>query len=130
MEPPYSKREQDIFFKELFTRMDKQDSTLQRIEEFTSATKEQATKTNGRVSLLEAENKVLEDTVTTLNKTKDTVTRWGGAIALVCFLLGLAPFMYQLLKDSRRPQVTNETVSLFVEGIQKVLEEQATVEKQ
>lgn len=103
--------------------MDKQDSTLQRIEE-------QTVKTNGRVSLLEAENKVLNGTLDSVNKTKDTVTRWGGAVALVCFLLGLAPFMYQLLKDSRRPQVTNETVSLFVEGIQKVLEEQATVEKQ
>ena len=120
---PYSKREQDHFFKELFWRMDKQDSTLQRIEE-------QTVKTNGRVSLLEAENKVLKGTLDSVNKTKDTVTRWGGAVALVCFLLGLAPFMYQLLKDSRRPQVTNETVSLFVEGIQKVLEEQATVEKQ
>lgn len=110
--------------------MDKQDSTLQRIEESTLATKEQATNTNGRVSLLEAENKILKETVSNLDKTKDTVTRWGGAIALICFLLGLAPFMYQLLKDRTKPQITNETVTLFVEGIRQVLEDQAEVIKQ
>ena len=50
MEEPYSKREQDIFFKELFGGMDKQDATLQRIESLQQDTKEQAIKTNGRVS--------------------------------------------------------------------------------
>ena len=128
MEEPYSKREQDIFFKELFGRMDKQDATLQRIESLQQDTKEQAIKTNGRVSVLEAENRVLKESVASLETTKETVTKWGGAIALVCFLLGLAPFMYQLLKD--RPQISNGTVTLFVEGIRQVLEDQAEVIKQ
>lgn len=44
---PYSKREQDHFFGELFKRMDKQDVTLERIEF-------QTNKTNGRVTRLEA----------------------------------------------------------------------------
>lgn len=130
MEEPYSKREQDIFFKELFGRMDKQDATLQRIESLQQDTKEQAIKTNGRVSVLEAENRVLKESVASLETTKETVAKWGGAIALVCFLLGLAPFMYQLLKDSRKPQISNGTVTLFVEGIRQVLEDQAEVIKQ
>lgn len=129
MDQPYSKREQDHFFTDLFNRMDKQDLTLQRIEDVVLATRDQATKTNGRVSLLEAENRVLKEEISSLNKTKDTVTRWGGAIALVCFLLGLAPFMYQLFKD-RTNTMDKQTVTAFVEGVRQVLEDQAEVIKQ
>lgn len=43
---PYSKREQDHFFGDLFKRMDKQDASLNRIEE-------QTMRTNGRVTRLE-----------------------------------------------------------------------------
>lgn len=43
---PYQKREIDHQFKELFTRLDKQDTALTRIEA-------QTTKTNGRVNKLE-----------------------------------------------------------------------------
>lgn len=46
MDEPYSKREQDYFFQEVFKRMDKQDSYLDRIEK-------QTLKTNGRVNKLE-----------------------------------------------------------------------------
>lgn len=45
-EKPYSKRELDHYFKDLFGRMDNQDSALGKIFEQTS-------KTNGRVNRLE-----------------------------------------------------------------------------
>lgn len=45
-EQPYSKREQDHYFQDMFKRMDSQDRVLSRIES-------QTIKTNGRVSKLE-----------------------------------------------------------------------------
>lgn len=123
MDQPYSKRELDFRFDELFKRMDKQDVLLERIET-------QTTKTNGRVNLLEAENTLLKTSLTGLQKTRDQVIKWGGGLALAAFIVGLLPFLFMLYKDIRKPpEEPTVTVSLLTEALKQALAEQATVIK-
>ena len=84
-EDPYSKREQDHFFGELFKRMDTQDVTLERIETQTS-------KTNGRVTKLEdwsldAKKLIEGNTIISKDYEKSKV-RMYTAIALLIFFGG------------------------------------------
>lgn len=120
---PYSKREQDNFFSQITNNLAEQKEILERIEQ-------QTTTTNGRVNKLEIEKDILKEEVKSLSKTRDVVTRWGGAIALGAFLLGLAPFVYQLLRELQKPDkltttISEDTAQVFVEGIREILKEQA-----
>lgn len=110
-EKNYSKREQDIFQREMFNRLDAQDKTLERIES-------QTTRTNGRATALEAWSNeakaVIDRLVADSGKLKNDRTRIYTFLSVLVVVMGTVGFLFYNLIDLKIQTATGTMIPIAV----------------
>lgn len=102
MDDKYSQKEEDTFRKELFRRLDKQDTILERMLE-------QTTKTNGRVTKIETQLEDYPEIKSTVYKHQNYIWYVLGIVFIVggIGLFTAKSFINEIVRETIKEEKTN-----------------------